>query len=152
MQQLLLDVHLQSSSLQTSTLKYWLLKETVPDHLNKNRLHPHHHAAHLANFTFHYVTVMMDTFSVFLTGMPTRDTQTLLFSVTVFPTLGTLRSVNKCYYLAASTHDYHEGTSTVFLYSTSVFSSFFLLGSLWEPAWLGEARKNPDRRAGRPPL
>lgn len=134
----------------TSTLKYWLLKEAVPDHLNKNRLHPHHHSAHLASFTFHYVTDMM----VYIFCLPYRNAYTMMprlscFFVMVFPTLGTPRSVNKCYYLAASMHDYHEGTSTVFLYFTSVFSSFFCWGHCGnQDSWVRPEKIQTEGRGG----
>ena len=58
------------------------------------------------------------------TGMHAPWCLDCFFFVMVFLALGTPRMVNKCYYLAASMHGYHEGTSMTFLYSASVFSSF----------------------------
>ena len=67
----------------------------------------------------------------------------------VFPTLGTPRSVNKCYYLAASMHDYHEETCTVFLYSTSVFSSFFCWGHCGnQDGWVRPEKVQTEGRGG----
>ena len=152
-QQLLLDIHLESPSLQTSTLKYWLLKETVPDHLNKNRLHPHHHSAHLANFTFHYVTVMM----VYIFCLPHRNAYTTTPRLCCFLSRYSLHLAHWDQWINAIIWQLLSMTITrehpqSFYIPLLFLALFFCWGHCGNQDGWVRPEKNPDRRAGRPPL